>query len=247
MVITDEAIVLKIQKFQEKSHIVSCLTKSYGIIKGLSNNSSSAKIRPEYFPGNVVQITWRSRLISQLGNLSIETQNNIYAYVINNHLKLAILNSALTVSERILQEQEPQETIFEKLKTCILSFNSSNLKLIIQKYIDLELDILRKSGYGIDLTKCIVSKKTNDLKYVSPRSGCAVSADIGKAYHNKLLALPQFLLNNSVTISAEDILNALKLTNYFLNKHIFLAQNKSTPLARIRLGEKIEEYLKQIT
>ena len=63
-----------------------------------------------------------------------------------------------------------------------------------------ECGLLAALGFGLDLARCAATGATDDLAYVSPRSGRAVSRAAGVPYHDKLLPLPGFLWRD---ISAE--------------------------------------------
>ena len=67
------------------------------------------------------------------------------------------------------------------------------------------------------INKCIVSNSTENLIYVSPKSGCAVSKSSAKGYEKKLLPLPAFLISKDKA-SLEDIKNGLTLTSFFSSK-----------------------------
>ncbi len=80
--------------------------------------------------------------------------------------------------------------------------------------------LLSRSGYGLSISECGVSGKTDSLVYVSPKTGKAISYDVGKDYHDKLLALPSFI-NEKVNPNLKtDIEDALKLTGYFFDRYI---------------------------
>ena len=54
-----------------------------------------------------------------------------------------------------------------------------------------ELLLLNELGFGLDLSACVASGRSEDLAYVSPRSGGAVSRSEGEPYRDRLLALYQ--------------------------------------------------------
>ena len=56
-----------------------------------------------------------------------------------------------------------------------------------------ELALLRDMGYGLDLGSCAATGSVEELVYVSPRSGRAVSRAAGAPYLDQLLPLPAFL------------------------------------------------------
>ena len=56
-----------------------------------------------------------------------------------------------------------------------------------------ELLVLEELGFGLDLSQCAATGARQDLVYVSPKSGRAVSREAGAPWHDKMLALPAFL------------------------------------------------------
>ena len=92
----------------------------------------------------------------------------------------------------------------------------------LRRYVEWELQLLTSLGFGLDLAKCVVSGSKKDLKFVSPKSGCAVSSKSSVGWEKKLLVLPEFLVNRkSVNISSTtDLENGFKLTEYFIKKNL---------------------------
>jgi DNA repair protein RecO (recombination protein O) len=102
-------------------------------------------------------------------------------------------------------------------------------------YIQLELELLTQLGFGLDLRSCAATGVTENLKYVSPKSGRAVSEEAGLPYADRLLLYPNLDENSGV----QDIKDGLRLTAYFLNNHFFTEHNKKLPAVRERLEAKI--------
>ena len=92
----------------------------------------------------------------------------------------------------------------------------------LQKYIEWELQLLKSLGFGLDLEKCIVSGSKKDLKFVSPKSGCAVSRKSSVGWEKKLLILPDFLCGKVLPeiASEADLENGFKLTEFFIKKNL---------------------------
>ena len=84
------------------------------------------------------------------------------------------------------------------------------------------MQLLTSLGFGLDLAKCVVSGSKRDLKFVSPKSGCAVSSKSGVGWEKKLLVLPDFLgdMKSVKIISMADLENGFKLTEYFIKKNL---------------------------
>ena len=81
----------------------------------------------------------------------------------------------------------------------------------------LEIFLLKKVGFGLELSKCILSNKKTDLTYISPKSGCAVNKEAGKQWEKKLLELPKFLISDNKANNS-DLSKGFIITTYFLTK-----------------------------
>ena len=96
-----------------------------------------------------------------------------------------------------------------------------------------ELELLGELGFGLDLSSCAATGVVDNLIYVSPRSAQAVSRDAGAPYRDKLLRLPSFL-KGEANFNVAEILDGLRLTGYFLDRHVFQPQERKLPDARDR-------------
>ena len=81
------------------------------------------------------------------------------------------------------------------------------------------LSCLNDLGFGLDLNQCAVTGKTNDLVYISPKSGRAVCADAGQPYADRLFKIPEFWVH-PVEITLEQFHQALTITSYFFSKRL---------------------------
>ena len=95
--------------------------------------------------------------------------------------------------------------------------------------------MLQELGFGLDLSECAATGTNDDLAYVSPRSSQAVSREAGEPYANKMLALPSFLLDETVPLSDADIAAGFALTGYFLERDVLAPHGLKMPAARGRL------------
>ena len=95
-------------------------------------------------------------------------------------------------------------------------------------------------GYGLDLDSCAVNGSNKNLLWVSPKSGRAVSNEGAIGWEDRLLRLPNFFKKIDNIISKEDLIDGLKLTEFFLNKRVYSQQAKNLPSSRIRLVEYIK-------
>ena len=104
-------------------------------------------------------------------------------------------------------------------------------------YVRWEAGLLDALGFGLDLSRCAATQSADDLAYVSPKSGRAVSRGAGDAYRTRLFPLPPFLLGSqNVAPTPASILEGLRLTEYFLSQRVLGPHGRSMPAARQRLG-----------
>ena len=104
----------------------------------------------------------------------------------------------------------------------------------ITDYVYWEMALLEVTGFRLDLSACAVSGGANDLAYVSPRTGRAVSRAGAGEWASKLLKLPDILIGGAPSI--EGAVAALEVTGFFLeNKLAPSLGNRPVPPARQRL------------
>src|SRR5947207_1309636 len=91
------------------------------------------------------------------------------------------------------------------------------------------------------LSKCAATGVTDDLVYVSPKTGRAVSRAAGEPYRDRMLALPPFLLSSQSRLEPGDVASGLALTAHFLEQFIFNPLNRPLPPARLWLVDRLRE------
>ncbi|MDA0781783.1 MAG: DNA repair protein RecO [Rickettsiales bacterium] len=238
----DQAIILSTRKYGESSGILSLISKEHGLFNGLVRGVSSKKNCGIYQTGNFIEATWRGRLSEHLGSFSSELQTPNAAILMDCPLRLAALNCICAVLETSLPEREPAKQIYYHLKSFIEHLkNDAHWKLY---YILLEIELLSHLGFRLDLSSCAATGDTDNLIYISPKSGRAVSKSAGEPYKNKLLKMPPFLKNEgNRQYDDEQIINGLEVGAYFLEKYIYKPHNRTLPVARHRFVELIFQTL----
>lgn len=235
MQLEDQAIILDQQRFQESKYILSLLTKEHGLMKGLF--ASTKKNKADMLSGNISNMFWNARLSDHLGIIRLETITNVFTIVSNDQSKMIILNSALAMCKSFLHEKEPQTEIYNKLAELMIAIRDDIEPY--KQYVLFELLLLSKSGYGLDLSKCIATGETEKLNYISPKSGAAVSKIAGEPYKDKMFKLPLFFLDNSSKPVVSEIQEAIKILSHFMEKFYFFPYGKKIPSARNLLIESI--------
>ncbi|HQS84849.1 MAG: DNA repair protein RecO [Alphaproteobacteria bacterium 16-39-46] len=218
----DTGILLKKQKFGETHHIFVFLTKEHGKHAGLYRGKTSL---PE--SGEHIKLTWKARLHDHLGEWSgIERQpRSPLIHIFGHSGKLYALSSALSLTEKTLADRDAHPALYEYLVTFIKGLQMEDTSWILA-YISYEISLLREIGFGMDLSKCAVTGNTENLAFVSPKTGHAVTCQGGAGYLDRLLPLPSFLrdLDLSRTKASPplpeppQLHEAFALTKHFLEK-----------------------------
>lgn len=231
-----DGIVLGFNFYNEKSYILEIFSKEFGRHKGLIRGIHSKNLRSTIEPGNEISAIWSGRLETHLGNFTIEPIKSWSSLILSHQGKLLALSSLCSLISVTMAEKQPNKSIYESSKE-VIKIMTLNDKEWIKEYIIWELNLLSEIGYGLDLSKCAVTTKKNDLTYVSPVSGRAVTSEGAGLYKNKLIKLPEFLTKKNGRNNSKDILDGLKLTEYFLKKRFFEPNNLDFPQSRNRLKE----------
>ncbi len=247
---TDAGIVLSARKHGESSVIVNLLTPSRGRHVGLVRGGTGKRMRGVLQPGNEVTAAWRARLAEHLGNYTLELAAARAAHLLDERARLAALSSACAMAQAVLPEREPHPAVYAGFRVLLDSLESNSTWPAV--YVRWELGLLAELGFGLDLTRCAVTGESENLVYVSPRTGRAVTRGAGAQYADRLLALPPFLLGNGAGMGAGggtvdppvgDIIDGLALTGHFLELYVFSAHGVRMPAARGRLLDRISRDL----
>jgi DNA repair protein RecO (recombination protein O) len=239
---TDDAIVLSARRHGESAAIVSLLTRAHGRHAGLVHGGAGRRARGVYEPGNRVTAAWRARLSEHLGHFACELVESRAAALLDDAPRLAALSAATALVDAALPEREPHARLFDSLDHLVGQLCAAEpVSPWPAQYVRFELDLLSDLGFGLDLSRCAATGREDDLAFVSPKTGRAVSAAAAEPYRDRLLPLPGFLTNRgaAAAVTGDVILAGLRLTAYFLEQHAFAHQPapgaSRLPAARDRL------------
>ncbi|MFC7050350.1 DNA repair protein RecO [Emcibacter nanhaiensis] len=237
----DEGIILSLRKHGEFDAIIEVLTRGHGRHGGLVKGGMGRRQRGSLQPGNEVEVHWRGRLESHLGTYQAELLQSRSAALLHQPQKLAVLNAVTALLSTCLPEREEHEPLLDGLIALldVLEEGSGEVTDWGPLLVRWELGLLGELGFGLDLSQCAATGDTEDLVYVSPKSGRAVSRAAGRPYHDKMLALPPFLRGNGREVTAEDVRDGLHLTEFFLERHMLSPHNRKIPQARHMLMDYI--------
>lgn len=239
----DDGILLSARRHGETSAIVTVLTREHGLHGGLVKGGFAKRSRPAIEPGNRVHATWRARLAEHLGAFTLETLHAHAAALMDDPDRLAGMAAALAVAESALPEREPHPATYEALEAFLDALEHEDIAPDRSAwgtlYVRWEMGLLSELGFRLDLSHCAATGVTEDLVWVSPKSGRAVSQEAGKPYEGQLLPLPAFLAAKGAAGSVREVLAGVKLTGYFLERHLFAPHGRHMPQARARLVERL--------
>jgi DNA repair protein RecO (recombination protein O) len=230
---TDEAIILGARAHGETAAVVELFTREHGRHMGLVHGGRSRKARPVLQMGNHVDASWKARLAEHLGHVTLELRHGYAASAMEDPEALAALTSLCTLT-RLLPERDPHGALYE-VSLFVLSF-LDDPAVWPGLYVRWELALLQDLGFGLDLTQCAATGTNDQLIYVSPKTGRAVSASAGEPYRDRLLPLPQFLVSaGRADVSGQEIRDGLKLTGHFLESRVLSPRGAALPEARQRI------------
>jgi DNA repair protein RecO (recombination protein O) len=228
---TDEGIVLGARRHGETSVILELMTVERGRHLGLVRGGAGTRLRAVLQPGNSLRATWRARLDDHLGNYAVEGINlRAASFLAAAHAVHGVTHLAALC--RLLAEREPHARIHGALEDILDALDDS--AAVAPMIARFELSFLAELGFGLDLSSCAATGAKDDLIYVSPRSGRAVSRAGGEEYRDKLMRLPDFLRTDAEPASAGELADAFALTGFFLERHAFAPRNMPLPDARGR-------------
>jgi len=232
------AVVLDARPLGESGAVVTLLTEAHGRHAGLAKGGASRAQAAVWQRGNLVEARWVARLAEQLGALSGDMVHPAAALAMEDPLGLALLSAACAVAEGALPEREPHPRCFQGLVSIIARLGHGAPPLLAD-YVRWEAELLGDLGYGLDLTRCAATGAAEDLTWVSPRTGRAVSAAAGEPWRDRLLPLPRFLLGQSAGEGPADWLAGLRLTGHFLARDVFGDRPGGPPPARAMLLDRV--------
>lgn len=236
----DQGILLSARRHGETSAIIEVFTPEQGRHAGIVRGGTSRKIAPSLQPGAQLDLAWRARLEDHIGAFTVEPLRSRAAVAMQDRLALAGLNAVTALLSFCLPEREPHPALYRRTEALLDLLGQGEVWPLA--YLKWELRLLEEMGYALDLESCAVTGVSEELIYVSPKSGRAVSAKGAGEWANRLLPLPTVLRGG--TGSDAEIAQGLVTTGHFLTAH--LARDlggKPLPEARARFIDAFSRRL----
>ncbi len=233
---SDDAIVLSSRAHGETGAILELLTRDHGRHAGLVRGGASRRVKPTLQPGNSVHVHWRARLEEHLGSFTCELARARAGELMDGREALAGLNAFTATLNAAMPEREAHAPVFVSGEILLDAMMAHDAAHWLPLYVRWEAGLLEALGFGLDLSECAATGAKNDLGYVSPKTGRAVSRDGAGIYAHRLFKLPEFLLDNAADETGRDEIAAgLALTGHFLLERVLRPNGKEMPPARLRL------------
>ena len=233
----DEGVLLAVRKHGETAVIVEFFTQHHGKHAGVVRGGAGRRQGPILQPGGQFEVVWKARLEEHMGAFTVEPMRSRAAQVMADPLALAGLTSVVGLLNFALPERAQHGALYSA------SINLLDLICVTEAwplaYLHWEMQLLEDLGFGLDLSCCVVSGTTEDLAYVSPKSGRAVAAHHAGRWKTQLLPLAPCMIGQSVADNGE-IAAGLRTTGHFLEKWLAPSLgDRGLPLARQRLVERL--------
>lgn len=237
----DEGVLLSVRKHGESAAIIEVFTPAHGRHAGVVRGGGGRRFAPILQPGNQLSVAWRARLEDHIGAFAVEPLRDRAAPLLSDRLALAGLAATCALLAFALPEREPHPDLYDRSAALFDALGGAGWPL---DYLRWEMLLLDEMGYGLDLGSCALTGARDDLAFVSPKTGRAVSRDAAGEWAPRLLPLPQALMGQGPA-SAEEIAQGLALTGHFLTHRLVPELGrKALPEARQRL---VDLLLRQST
>ena len=235
----DEAFVLSARAHGDTGVVVELLTSEHGRRAAYVAGGASRRMKPFLQAGARVQAEYRARTSDHLGAARLEPVGEGPSALFDDPLALIGLNAAAAVAQGALPDREPHPGAFLAFEALMTAFALPDVWPAV--FVRFEAGLLEDLGFGLDLSRCASTGSTDDLVWVSPRTGRAVSADAGAPYADKLLTLPPFMLGTQAGLRDGDVKAGFDLTGHFLEQFVFHPLNRPLPPARVWMLDKLAE------
>ncbi len=236
------AIVCAVRAHGEHGAIVRALTPTDGMLAGYVRGGRSRRLRPVLVPGNMIRADFRARTEEQLPALTVELSES-RAGMMSEALPAAAIEWATALSATVLPEAQPFPRLYSALDGVLAAVIAAPAaRGWATAMVRYELLLLTELGFGLDLSACVASGANDDLAFVSPKSGGAVSRSAGELYRDRLLPLPSFLMEGGAG-EWGDIIDGFRLTGHFLERDLLHNRAIDILAARERLVDRLKRAM----
>ena len=219
MIWDDKGYLLSKFKYNENSAIVDFYTSTHGKVSGIIFGATSKKIKGYLQVGNLFQLNYQNKNESKIGSFKVEIINAETPKFFSDRGKLHCLASSMSMIKLLTAENQNNYEIFNLINNFFILLKGDEW---LKKYILWELELLKISGYDLNLEK--IAKKqiinNNVTYYVESQSEKKI--------------VPNFLVDMNIsTYDKNELIKGIKLVSSYLDKNILQPNNLSHPLQRV--------------
>jgi len=235
----DEGILITARRHGESSAIIEVFTAGHGRHAGVVRGGAGRRMTPVLQPGALLAVEWSARLEEHIGAFRVDPVSTRAAVLMGDRAALAALGAMTALIAATMPERDSHPDLYARSRDLLAALGST--PDWPARYAAWELALLAELGFGLDLATCAATGAREDLVWVSPKSGRAVSRTAGAPWAERLLALPAFLRAGwEVPPPRAEIAAALALTGYFLEARIAPGlPREALPAARARAVEAL--------
>ena len=166
----DEGYIINLRRHGEKSLILTMLTKKHGKLVGYAKNCLTKKNLAIYQLGNQVAVDAYARLEENMWSLKVELLAPGTVNFMCDVRKMSALAALCSLCQKALPEGDNLERFYYYIDSFFNLINEDNW---LTHYCFFEFYLLEYLGVGLDLTECSATGTTENLRYVSPKTGKA--------------------------------------------------------------------------
>ena len=215
---SDTGYLISKTKYNENSSIVEFYTKDHGKSTGIIFGSTSKKIKNYLQIGNKFFLNYISKNDNKIGYFKVEILKAYAPYFFEDKQRLLCLTSSLRLVKILTVEAETNEKIFDLLDTLFKILISDEW---IKKYIFWELNLLKYTGYDLNLEKIAKTEITDEKKRYF------VESKTEKKY------VPNFLIELDLDENnLNNLIAGLVIVGDYLDKSILRPNNLIYPIDR---------------
>ncbi len=233
---TDQGYIINLRRHGESSLILTVLTKSHGKVTGYAKNALTRKNLGIYQLGNLIEISAYARVDDNMLSLKTELVSPAAVNFLSDNAKLQALSSLCALSNTCMPELQDLERFYYYVDSFFNLIDEDNW---LVHYSFFEFYLLEYLGISLDLSECSATGTTENLAYVSPKTGKAVCAEAGEPYKDRLFKYPRYILECHYHPGPEELADLLSMTEFFLYKNFFAAHGLKFPESRANLAEII--------
>lgn len=233
----DEGYIINQRRHGEKSLILTVLTRHHGKIVGYVKNALTKKNLATFQLGNQISLDAYARIEENMWSFRVELLNPTAVNFMADPAKLSTLSAFCSLCNDTMPEDENLERFYYYVDSFFNLINEDNW---IAHYSYFEFYLLEYLGIGLDLSECSATGTTENLKYVSPKTGKAVCEQSGLPYRDRLFAFPQFIIDRNYQPTRQEIKDLLRMTEFFLYKNFFQTHSLKFPENRANLLHNLD-------